>query len=77
MNEIKCGVRHNWIGTKCGKDYMFGNNGSHQCLEFRYDTFPRISTQHRIDEIVKTKCKIKSVIEVALGRDWTHIICKG
>ena len=73
VDEIKCGWRHNYVGTVCGKHYMFGDNEDKGCVKFDGDDF--FSKPHRIDDIIKTECKIDKIVSVELGYYNTFIIC--
>ena len=73
VDEIKCGWKHNWVKTKCGRNYLFGSNSHYECLVFEDN--PDMAMPHCIDGIVQSKCQIGKIIDVALGYFNTIIIC--
>ena len=73
VEEIKVGRRHNYVRTRCGKNYMWGDNEDMGCIKFDGEKF--IARPHRIDDIVKMHCEIDKVVDVELGYYNTLVFC--
>eukprot|EP01084_Bolivina_argentea_P091592 164865_1 len=69
--EISVGKSHNYVKSKCGKNFMFGWNKYKQCLKFDGQEF--VSYPHQIDHIVLEKCKAKEIIKVVCGQFHTNV----
>ena len=70
--DMKCGHGHSVVITECDKYFMFGTNQYGECL---------VGNKHeteypvRVDNVLKEKYNIKSIIDIALGYCNTRLIC--
>ena len=73
VDRIMAGHNHSYCRTSCGKHFLFGSNENNECITF--DDRNKVKKPHRIDEIVKEKCNVQSIVDVISGRYNTKLIC--
>ena len=55
VDTIRCGYKHSYVRTKCGKHYLFGSNLYNECLQFgKYPEY--VPWPYRVDQIIQNKC---------------------
>ena len=69
---IDCGYRHSYIKSTDGIHYLFGSNSYGECLTYNYEK--HILSPFRVNQIIKTKCRTKEIIEIQLGYYNTKVI---
>ena len=73
VDKIGCGEVHSYVGTECGRHYLFGCNDDNECMTF--DGNEIVSTPHRFDEIIKKKYDIKEIVNVMPTFYSTKLFC--
>ena len=53
-------------------DYLFGSNYYGECIAYNDET--NIITPFRVDQIIKSKCNAKEIIEIELGKWNTKVM---
>ena len=62
---IDCGYVHSYVKTVDKKHYLFGSNDNGECITYNDET--EIIVPFRVDQIIKSKCNAKEIINIELG----------
>ena len=76
IDEIKCGCRHCYVKSVCGKQFLFGNNRDKECMVFDSNSrYVSEADPNQINDIVSDKLNCK-IVDVFLGNLSTTLICQ-
>ena len=71
IDYIDCGYGHSYIRSMDKRHYLFGSNGSGECITYNEET--KIIAPFRVDQIIKSKLNAKEIIEIELGHFNTKV----
>ena len=75
VGNIGCGFWHSYVGTMCGKHFLFGNNESNECIFADTNIYPsKVKIPHLINEVIEQKYKNMSIKSVHLGFESTKVV---
>ena len=68
---IGCGFSHSYVKTVDKRHYLFGDNYYGECIT--YNDEKKVITPFRVDQIIKSKCNAKEIIQIELGYKNTKV----
>ena len=76
IDEIRCGYNMSYCRTKCGKDFIWGQNDDNECLTYDIGSFEDVYIPRQIDVIIKEKCEdnISRIVGIYPGYYLTYIV---
>ena len=73
--DIDCGYWHSYVGTICGKHFLFGSNERNECIVGDAKDYPtKVTMPNFINQVIEKKYKEMRIRNVHLGFNNTKVV---